>query len=124
MLLMGVALTKHVMIYCQGNPVLAIQFTVFTSCAILTRRSSSCSYECGFYSPRLRRSLILQSTDVCEVLERAAPVFPVVKTDGLIRLCGDYKVTINQAAQKDTYPLTKRICLLPCQEENSSPTLN
>jgi len=39
--------------------------------------------------------------------EWAAPVVPVVKPDGSIRLCGDYKVTINQAAQTDTYPLPK-----------------
>ena len=30
---------------------------------------------------------------------------PVVKCDGSIRVCGDYKLTINQAAQVDTYPL-------------------
>jgi len=35
------------------------------------------------------------------------PVVPVVKPDGSIRLCGDYNVTINQAAQTDTYPLPK-----------------
>ena len=35
----------------------------------------------------------------------AAPVVPVVKSDGTIRLCGDYKVTINQASKIDKYPL-------------------
>ena len=37
----------------------------------------------------------------------AAPIVPVVKTDGTIRICGDYKVTVNQAAQVDTYPLPR-----------------
>ena len=29
---------------------------------------------------------------------------PVVQHDGTIRVCGDYKLNINQAAQFDTYP--------------------
>ena len=37
--------------------------------------------------------------------EWAAPVVPVVKRDGTIQLCGDYKLTVNQAALVDTYPL-------------------
>ena len=35
----------------------------------------------------------------------AAPIVPVVKSDTNIRICGDYKVTINQASQTDSYPL-------------------
>ena len=35
----------------------------------------------------------------------AAPVVPVVKDDGSIRLCGDYKLTVNRASQDDQYPL-------------------
>ena len=30
---------------------------------------------------------------------------PVVKKDGSVRICGDYKVTVNQVAKTDTYPL-------------------
>jgi len=37
----------------------------------------------------------------------AAPVVPIVKSDGNIRLCGDYKLTVNQAARVDKYPLPK-----------------
>ena len=37
----------------------------------------------------------------------AAPIVPVVKSDGTIRICSDYKVTINRAAKTDTYPLPK-----------------
>lgn len=39
--------------------------------------------------------------------EWAAPVVPVVKRDGKIRLCGDYKVTVNQATNTDIYPLPR-----------------
>ena len=39
--------------------------------------------------------------------EWAAPVVPVLKKDNSVRLCGDYKVTINQVAKTDTYPLPR-----------------
>ena len=35
----------------------------------------------------------------------AAPVVPVEKADDKIRLCGDYKLTVNRAARLDTYPI-------------------
>ena len=34
----------------------------------------------------------------------AAPVVPVVKQDGSIHLCGDYKITVNKTAKLDSYP--------------------
>ena len=37
----------------------------------------------------------------------AAPIVPVVKQDGTVRICGDYKVTVNKAAKVDTYPLPR-----------------
>ena len=37
----------------------------------------------------------------------AAPVVPVVKRDGSIRLCGDYKTTVNKIAKFDCYPLPR-----------------
>ena len=37
----------------------------------------------------------------------AAPIVPVVKTDGSIRICGDYKLTVNNAALRDTYPIPR-----------------
>ena len=40
-------------------------------------------------------------------LEWAAPIVPVLKKDGSVRICGDYKMTINQAAKLEAYPLPK-----------------
>jgi len=39
--------------------------------------------------------------------EWAAPVVPVLKHDGTMRLCGDYRVTINKPAKVDAYPLPR-----------------
>ena len=39
--------------------------------------------------------------------EWAAPIVPVLKKDGTVRICGDYKLTVNQAAKIDSYPLPK-----------------
>ena len=33
--------------------------------------------------------------------------FPVVKKDGTVRICGDYKLTINQVSSADPYPLPR-----------------
>ena len=35
----------------------------------------------------------------------AAPMVPVVKHDGSVRLCGDYKITVNKITKFDSYPL-------------------
>ena len=37
----------------------------------------------------------------------AAPIVPVVKKDGTIRICGDFKLTVNQAAKLDSHPLPR-----------------
>ena len=37
----------------------------------------------------------------------AAPIVPVPKKSGQIRICGDYKVTINPYLEVDSYPLPK-----------------
>ena len=37
--------------------------------------------------------------------EWAAPIVPIVKEDKSIRICGDYKVTVNQAVKLDNYPI-------------------
>ena len=51
---------------------------------------------------RLAKSGIIEPV---EFSDWAAPIVPVVKTDGSIRICGDYKVTVNQTAKLDKYPL-------------------
>ena len=37
--------------------------------------------------------------------EWAAPIVPIMKRDSSIRLCGDYKVTVNRVLTPDYYPL-------------------
>ncbi len=37
----------------------------------------------------------------------AAPIVPVLKDDGTVCICGDYKLTINQAAKLETYPIPR-----------------
>ena len=52
----------------------------------------------------------LEQQDVLEHVEFsnwAAPIVPVVKQDGSVRICGDYKLTLNQVAETDTYPLPR-----------------
>ena len=39
--------------------------------------------------------------------QRAAPVVQVLKHNDTIRLCADYRVTINQASKVDKYPLLR-----------------
>ena len=42
----------------------------------------------------------------------AAPIVPVLKQNGAVRICGDYKVTINQASLVDILYSLLRIHLL------------
>ena len=42
-----------------------------------------------------------------EIREWAAPVVPILKKDETIRLCGDYKVTVNKFASVDPYPIPR-----------------
>ena len=37
----------------------------------------------------------------------AAPIVPVVKQSGEVRICRDYKITVNRAASADSYPLPR-----------------
>ena len=37
----------------------------------------------------------------------AAPIVPVVKSNGSVRICGDYKLTANTATKTESYPLPR-----------------
>ena len=37
----------------------------------------------------------------------AAPIVPIVKEDGTVRICGDYKLTVNQASKLESYSVPR-----------------
>ena len=52
----------------------------------------------------------LQETGIIEpvqLFEWAAHIVPVLKSNGQIRICGDYKVTINKGVVEDKYQLPR-----------------
>ena len=58
---------------------------------------------------RLQRENIISPVDFSEW---AAPIVPVVKQDGSVRICGDYKGTVNQVSKLHNYPIPKTEDLL------------
>ena len=58
----------------------------------------------------LRRLQNEGSLTKVEWSEWATPIVSVFKKDGSVRLCGDYKVTVNPELQAEQYPL-------PCNED-------
>ena len=47
----------------------------------------------------------LQSLGAVRFSDWATPIVPVLKGDGRVRICGDYKVTINRAAKLEPSPI-------------------
>lgn len=58
---------------------------------------------------RLETEGIIEPVDFSEW---AAPIVPIVKQDKSLRICGDYKVTVNQVSKLDNYPIPKTEDLL------------
>ena len=53
---------------------------------------------------RLKREGIIEPT---QLFEWVAPIVPVLNRDGQVRICDDYKHTINHATKVDQYPLPR-----------------
>lgn len=61
---------------------------------------------------------VLEKVDSCEW---ATPIVVVPKTNMRVRICGDYKITINPAMIIDEHPLpTIEELLVQCREEKNS----
>ena len=52
-----------------------------------------------------------------EFSDWAAPIVPVMKRDGSVQICGDYKLTFNQTAKLDPYPLPRFVCPLSWRKD-------
>ena len=61
----------------------------------------------GRIEHELSRQVAAGILEPIEMSEWAAPIVAIEKTDQTVRICGDYKVTINLNANVDTYPIPK-----------------
>ncbi len=46
----------------------------------------------------------LQAKGIISPVQISAPIVPVLKQNGKLRICGDFKLAINQAAPTEVYP--------------------
>ena len=53
---------------------------------------------------RLEKDVILPKVEYCEW---ATPIVPVVKRNGSVRVCGDFKVSVNPVVRTEQYPLPR-----------------
>ena len=58
----------------------------------------------GLELDRLQREKVLT---LVQSSEWAAPIVPVVKRNKSIRICGDFKLTVNQVSHLESYPLPR-----------------
>ena len=68
------------------------------------------SFAFALKEPNERELKRLEAIGVLQTViysEWATPLVPVPKADGNVRLCGDYKVTVNPVLNGDRYPLPK-----------------
>ena len=56
------------------------------------------------YLERLEMAGIIEPV---QYSEWATPIVPVMKSDGTVRVCGDYKLTVNKVSKLDGYPIPK-----------------
>ena len=59
------------------------------------------------FSDELDRLLVEDIIEPVQYSEWAAPIVPVMKAGHTVRICGDYKLTVNQVAKLDRYPIPK-----------------
>ncbi|GCC35341.1 hypothetical protein chiPu_0013824 [Chiloscyllium punctatum] len=53
----------------------------------------------------LERLVNLGASEPVTPREQAIPIIPVLKTDGTVRICGDFKLAVQPALTYDQYPL-------------------
>ena len=68
----------------------------------------------------LEQLVLIAIIEPVEFSEWATPIVAVVKQDGSVRICGDYRLTVNLAAKLDTYPLPCINDLLPHSKDGST----
>ncbi|XP_046590230.1 uncharacterized protein LOC107227278 [Neodiprion lecontei] len=75
--------------------------------AIATKTNCTSSGKREKVSPEIDRLVTEKILWPVEVSDRGTPVVPTIKPDGTVRLCGDYKVTVNPNIAIDRCPLPK-----------------